>query len=276
MNNNTFMQQARQQLKGKYLLYVGILFLCTMITSLLNFGLPADFLLNHPVWYFPYLFVMIVLIVSRNTIYFLFIKRVRKEVFQMKDIRYSFSKTLVHIVSALLFELVQMGILMVIQMIGMMLPIIVLPLVVIMQVILASVSVFIAFAIYDGVKGSLNIVNGSFKLLKQNFKSLFMLSLPFLIWLLLYQLGDNLLSVAMIDDVTKQIQVREMIVNALANQELIQYAYLWIALSVFNTLVSSFLLVPLYTAFANVYEQQYLQIFPFRAHIKANVIDIEE
>lgn len=276
MNNNTFMQQARQQLKGKYLLYVGILFLCTMITSLLNFGLPADFLLNHPVWYFPYLFVMIVLIVSRNTIYFLFIKRVRKEVFQMKDIRYSFSKTLVHIVSALLFELVQMGILMVIQMIGMMLPIIVLPLVVIMQVILASVSVFIAFAIYDGVKGSLNIVNGSFKLLKQNFKSLFMLSLPFLIWLLLYQLGDNLLSVAMIDDVTKQIQVREMIVNALANQELIRYAYLWIALSVFNTLVSSFLLVPLYTAFANVYEQQYLQIFPFRAHIKANVIDIEE
>lgn len=276
MNNNTFMQQARQQLKGKYLLYVGILFLCTMITSLLNFGLPADFLLNHPVWYFPYLFVMIVLIVSRNTIYFLFIKRVRKEVFQMKDIRYSFSKTLVHIVSALLFELVQMGILMVIQMIGMMLPIIVLPLVVIMQVILASVSVFIAFAIYDGVKGSLNIVNGSFKLLKQNFKSLFMLSLPFLIWLLLYQLGDNLLSVAMIDDVTKQIQVREMIVNALANQALIQYAYLWIALSVFNTLVSSFLLVPLYTAFANVYEQQYLQIFPFRAHIKANVIDIEE
>lgn len=276
MNNNTFMQQARQQLKGKYLLYVGILFLCTMITSLLNFGLPADFLLNHPVWYFPYLFVMIVLIVSRNTIYFLFIKRVRKEVFQMKDIRYSFSKTVVHIVSALLFELVQMGILMVIQMIGMMLPIIVLPLVVIMQVILASVSVFIAFAIYDGVKGSLNIVNGSFKLLKQNFKSLFMLSLPFLIWLLLYQLGDNLLSVAMIDDVTKQIQVREMIVNALANQELIQYAYLWIALSVFNTLVSSFLLVPLYTAFANVYEQQYLQIFPFRAHIKANVIDIEE
>lgn len=276
MNNNTFMQQARQQLKGKYLLYVGILFLCTMITSLLNFGLPADFLLNHPVWYFPYLFVMIVLIVSRNTIYFLFIKRVRKEVFQMKDIRYSFSKTVVHIVSALLFELVQMGILMVIQMIGMMLPIIVLPLVVIMQVILASVSVFIAFAIYDGVKGSLNIVNGSFKLLKQNFKSLFMLSLPFLIWLLLYQLGDNLLSVAMIDDVTKQIQVREMIVNALANQELIRYAYLWIALSVFNTLVSSFLLVPLYTAFANVYEQQYLQIFPFRAHIKANVIDIEE
>lgn len=276
MNNNTFMQQARQQLKGKYLLYVGILFLCTMITSLLNFGLPADFLLNHPVWYFPYLFVMIVLIVSRNTIYFLFIKRVRKEVFQMKDIRYSFSKTLVHIVSALLFELVQMGILMVIQMIGMMLPIIVLPLVVIMQVILASVSVFIAFAIYDGVKGSLNIVNGSFKLLKQNFKSLFMLSLPFLIWLLLYQLGDNLLSVAMIDDVTKQIQVREMIVNALANQELIRYAYLWIALSVFNTLVSSFLLVPLYTAFANVYEQQYLQIFPFHAHIKANVIDIEE
>lgn len=274
MKTNTYMEQAKQQLKGKYLKYVGILFLCTMIMTILNTGLPVDFLVEHPEWYVPYLIVMIILIVSRNTIYFLFIKRVRSEVFQMRDVRYSFTKTGTHILSALLFEIVQMGILMVIQMIGSLLPIVVLPLIVIVQVILASVSVFIAFAIYDGVKGSLNIVNGSFRLLKQNFKTLFLLSLPFLIWLLVYQLADNLLSIHMITNVN--MSVNQMLEHALQSADLVNYAYAWIGLSLLNTIVSCFLLVPLYTAFANVYEQDYIKLYPFRSEIRTNVIDIDD
>lgn len=274
MKTNTYMEQAKQQLKGKYLKYVGILFLCTMIMTILNTGLPVDFLVEHPEWYVPYLIVMIILIVSRNTIYFLFIKRVRSEVFQMRDVRYSFTKTGTHILSALLFEIIQMGILMVIQMIGSLLPIVVLPLIVIVQVILASVSVFIAFAIYDGVKGSLNIVNGSFRLLKQNFKTLFLLSLPFLIWLLVYQLADNLLSIHMITNVN--MSVNQMLEHALQSADLVNYAYAWIGLSLLNTIVSCFLLVPLYTAFANVYEQDYIKLYPFRSEIRTNVIDIDD
>lgn len=274
MKTNTYMEQAKQQLKGKYLKYVGILFLCTMIMTILNTGLPVDFLVEHPEWYVPYLIVMIILIVSRNTIYFLFIKRVRSEVFQMRDVRYSFAKTGTHILSALLFEIIQMGILMVIQMIGSLLPIVVLPLIVIVQVILASVSVFIAFAIYDGVKGSLNIVNGSFRLLKQNFKTLFLLSLPFLIWLLVYQLADNLLSIHMITNVN--MSVNQMLEHALQSADLVNYAYAWIGLSLLNTIISCFLLVPLYTAFANVYEQDYIKLYPFRSEIRTNVIDIDD
>lgn len=274
MKTNTYIEQAKQQLKGKYLKYVGILFLCTMIMTILNTGLPVDFLVEHPEWYVPYLIVMIILIVSRNTIYFLFIKRVRSEVFQMRDVRYSFTKTGTHILSALLFEIIQMGILMVIQMIGSLLPIVVLPLIVIVQVILASVSVFIAFAIYDGVKGSLNIVNGSFRLLKQNFKTLFLLSLPFLIWLLVYQLADNLLSIHMITNVN--MSVNQMLEHALQSADLVNYAYAWIGLSLLNTIVSCFLLVPLYTAFANVYEQDYIKLYPFRSEIRTNVIDIDD
>lgn len=274
MEPKVILEQAKQQIKGKYLKYVGILLFCTILMSVLNTGIPVSILVDHPIWYLPYLIVMFLLIIFRNTIYFLFIKCVRKEVFQKKDIQYTFAKAGLHIITAILFEVIQMGILMIIQLFGSVLPIMILPLVILMQVVLSSVSVFIAFAIYDGVKGSLHIVNGSFRLMKAFFKPLFLMSLPFMIWLLLYQLGTNFLTFQMSADVTKTMS--EILQAAISNDATALYAYEWIALSIVNMIVSSFLLVPLYTAFAYVYDHNYLQYYPFQAQIHTNVIDIDQ
>lgn len=274
MEHSIILTKAKQQLKGKYISYVATLWCVTIVMSLLNIGIPVKMMMEHPMWYFPYLFAMIALIVARNTVYVLFIKAVRKEVFQKKDLHDSITKTGTHILTALLFEVIQMGLVMLIQMVGSFVPFLMIPILILMQVMLASVSVFIAFAIYDGVRGSWQIVSGSFRLMKQNWKEFFVASLPFMIWLLLYQLGDNLLTSMMSDNY--QLTMFEILQAALASEALALYAYGWMALSLANTIISCLLLVPLYTAFANVYEDQYLKFYPFHPLIRSNVIDIDE
>lgn len=274
MEQKIMMSKAKEQIKGVYVKYAMLLFIFTLLSSMLNTFVPVKVLMEQPLWYFPYLILMILLIIVHNTIYFLFIKRVRKEVFQKKDIQYSFSKTGLHVLTAILFELIQVGVLMLAQLVGSFVPILIIPLMIFMQVMMSSASVFIAFAIYDGVKGALNIVNGSLRLMKKYWKTIFQLSLPLLIWMLLNQLGNNFLTSMMTSDYT--LTIADVLTNALASETLQIYAIGWIVWDLLNFVVSSFILVPLYMAFANLYEQAYLDFYPFQAVIHTNVIDIEE
>lgn len=262
-----------KQLKGTYCKYVLLLLLCTLITSLLNIAVPMTYIIEHPIWYPLYVLVMLALVVIQNTVYFVFIKRVRSEHFHKADIRYSFQKSGLHILSALLFEILQLGILLLVQYAALALPMLASCLSLMVQVIMSSIALFIAFAIYDGVKGAMNIVNNSFRLMLANIKDIFWLSLPFLIWMLIYQLINGyLIAHFSVKEVDSLLQV---LMQALQREALIPYVYGYLALEIVHLVISCIILVPLYMGFANLYEQNYIHFYPFSTLIHTNVIDLD-
>lgn len=272
MEINEMSAMLKEQLKGKYLRYVGILMLCTIFTTILNILFPIQLVMGYTLWYPLYLLAMLALIIARNTVYFLFIKCVRKERFQMNDIRYTLRKSGLHILSALLFEVLQLGLLLLIQYIAVLMPYVAVFLTLLVQIMLSSVSLFIAFAIYDGVKGAMNIVNNSFRLMLFKMKAILRLSTPFLIWALIYQLiNQYLVSQILFKDA---VTIIDLLTHALQGSGAV-YAYGYLALELAHLIISCLILVPLYTAFANLYEQDYVNFYPFSSVIQTNVIDIE-
>lgn len=272
MEINEMSAMLKEQLKGKYLRYVGILMLCTIFTTILNILFPIQLIMGYTLWYPLYLLAMLALIIARNTVYFLFIKCVRKERFQMNDIRYTLRKSGLHILSALLFEVLQLGLLLLIQYIAVLMPYVAVFLTLLVQIMLSSVSLFIAFAIYDGVKGAMNIVNNSFRLMLFKMKAILHLSIPFLIWALIYQLiNQYLVSQILFKDA---VTIIDLLTHALQGSGAV-YAYGYLALELAHLIISCLILVPLYTAFANLYEQDYVNFYPFSSVIQTNVIDIE-
>ncbi len=263
----------RKQLKGTYFKYVLLLLLCTLTATVLTIAVPMTYIIEHPLWYPLYVLVMLALIVIQNTVYFIFIKRVRNERFHKADIRYSFQKSGLHILSALLFEILQLGILLLVQYAALALPVLAGCLSMMVQVIMSSISLFIAFAIYDGVKGAMNIVNNSFRLMLSHIKDIFWLSLPFLIWMLIYQLLNGYLIARFnVKDVDSLIAV---LMQSLQKEALVPYVYGYLALEIVHLVISCLILVPLYMGFANLYEQNYIHFYPFSTLIHTNVIDID-
>lgn len=273
MEINEINALLKKQLHGKYLMYVGILFLSTLATSVLNIMFPIQLIMGNSLWYPLYLLAMLIMIVVRNTVYFLFIKCVRNECFRTADIRYSFRKSGLHILSALLFEILQLGLLLLVQFAGELMPFLGVLFTLLVQVMLSAVSLFIAFAIYDGVKGAMNIVNNSFRLMLFKMKDIFRLSMPFLIWLLIYQFANQYLISKMV--LTDMETIMDVLTHALQSEVTATYAYGYIGLELLHLLISCCILVPLYTAFANLYEQDYLHFYPFSSVIQTNVIDID-
>ncbi len=262
----------KKQLQGKYLRYVGILMLCTLGTSILNILFPLSVVMNYTLWYPIYLLIMLSMIVVRNTVYFLFIKCVRNERFQTKDIRYSFRKSTLHIISAVLFEILQLGLLLLAQFAATLMPLVTIFLTLLIQVLFSSVSLFIAFAIYDGVKGAMNIVNNSFRLMLFKLRDIINICAPFLIWLLIYQLlNQYLVSELLFKDATTIIELLKHALHSGAAS----YAYGYLALEAVHLLISCMILVPIYTYFANLYERDYVNFYPFTSVIQTNVIDID-
>ncbi len=273
MEMNEMNATVKKQLRGKYIRYAGILFLCTLATSALNVFFPLQLIMESSLLYPLYLLLMLMMIVIRNTVYFLFIKCVRNERFEIKDIRYSLRKSGLHIISALLFEILQLGLLLFSQYVGVLIPIFGVLLTLLIQVMLSAVSLFVAFAIYDGVKGAMNIVNNSFRLMLFQMKQIFRLSMPFLTWLLVYQyLNQYLISHMIVKDLTS---VLDVVNHSLHSEATAMYAYGYLALELFHVLISCCILVPLYTALANLYEQDYVNFYPFSSVIQTNMIDID-
>ena len=274
MDYKKITETVKTQLQGYQIKYALILFMMLMISTVLNQINAMEVILENNFIYILFVIIILFLSVVQNTVYFLFIKRVRKEKFGMSDIRYSFSKTLLHLSSSILLAILQMGIQMIVLLIASFAPMLVSPIMIIVQVFVASVSVFIAFGIYDGIRGAMVLVNCSFKLMKKHIKNIFLIALPYLIWTLLCQLGMNFL-LTLIQD-TVSTSTLDVIMKALSTSDVQIYGWMMLGLMLIRTLGECFLLVPVYTGYANMYEADYCDIYPMsHMPLSSNVIDID-
>lgn len=261
-------------MKGKLVRYTFILFLCGLIGALLNTLVSTEQMMNQPQWLLPYVAAAMGLIVLRNTVYILFIKRVRKEVFQKEDILYSLHKVGLHIATALLFEILQLGLSYGLVLISQLMPILSLPVGILLQAAISAVSVFIAFAIYDGAKGAMMIVNGSFRLMWKKARALIIMAMPLIIWILVYQMMNH----AILNRIEWNLsQVSwDVLQSALTAASTQGAAYAYIALEIGNALMIALIQYVLFAGYAFVYEQNYTQYYPFSMTIPVGVIQSEK
>lgn len=274
MDYKNITEKVKTQLKGYQFKYAIILFIMLMISTALNQINAMEAILENSFLYLIFMVIILFLSVVQNTIYFLFIKRVRKETFGMSDIRYSFSKTILHLSTSILLAIIQMGIQMIVLLVASVAPMLVSPIMIIVQVFIASISVFVAFAIYDGIRGAMMLINGSFKMMKKHIKNIFLIALPYLIWTLLCQLGMNFLLTAINDTVSTS--TIDVIVKAMSSSDVQLYGMLMLGLMLVRTIGECFLLVPVYTGYANMYDADYCDMYPIsHASLHTNVIDID-
>lgn len=268
------MSEGAHLIKDKLLKYTIILFLCGLASSCLNTFVSTQQMMEEPQWMIPYLIAAMLLITIRNTVYIVFIKKVRNEVFQKDDIILSFHKLPLHVMSAILFELLQLGLSYVLVALSALMPVLVMPAAILIQGAIIGVSLFIAFAIYDGAQGAMMIVNGSFRLLWKNFRLLVVMAMPLVIWLLIYQLLNNMVVVHLADQTT-QISWH-VLAEAFASATLREYAYGYVAVELANVLIGSIIQCILFSAYAFVYEKEYMRFYSFAMKIPVDVIEVRE
>ena len=194
--------------------------------------------------------------------------------FQKEDILYSLHKVGLHIATALLFEILQLGLSYGLVLISQLMPILSLPVGILLQAAISAVSVFIAFAIYDGAKGAMMIVNGSFRLMWKKARTLIIMAMPLIIWILVYQMMNH----AILNRIEWNLsQVSwDVLQNALATASTQGAAYAYIALEIGNALMIALIQYVLFAGYAFIYEQNYTQYYPFSMTIPVGVIQSEK
>ncbi len=268
------MSEGVHLIKGKLFKYSMLLFLSGLASSFLNTIVSTEQMMEQPQWIIPYLIVAMLLITIRNTIYIVFIKKIRNEVFQKEDVVYSFHKLPLHVMSAILFELLQLGLSYVLVVLGSFMPILVMPAAILIQGAIIGVSLFIAFAIYDGAQSAMMVVNGSFRLLWKNFRLLVIMAMPLVIWLLVYQLLNNMIVVLLVDQTT-QISW-DVLSEAFATAASRNYVYGYVLIELANVFIGSIIECILFSAYAIVYEKECMQFYNFAMKIEVDVINVEE
>lgn len=193
MNYKDLKVTVKKQISGHYVSLFLILFVSNITLLLVNNSI-SQFMDITSTFYvvFSFLFTFINIIIS-NTVVFFFIKRVRDEIFTMRDVSYSLRKVGFHIVSGLFLSFIQMLVQFICAFLGALGPI--------YLVVLAIVQIFfvlwnacIVFAIYDGNTKLFEMIRGGFGILSKEIKPILITCIPFILWFAILQI---LISLAM-------------------------------------------------------------------------------
>lgn len=256
---------VKAQLQGKRMKLYGILVVLLISIACINQVGSLKFISSNNVLYVSYLLVTLGIAIVQNTVYFIFIKCVREEKFTKQDVTYSFSKSLYHIACSLIMSLIQIAIQTILLMVISYVPMLADPVLLCVQVLLSSVSLYIAFAIYDRTKGIMQIVSGSFILLKRNIKSILMSAIPYIIWSLICTLAMNYVINTMVTGTTQSFA--QALETTLSTPESVHVGFYILGIYAANIVVGAYFLVALYIAYANIYQKDYKDCFPQIAKI---------
>lgn len=247
----------QRQLKGHHVKLFAILLVLSLASSLASDALIFVMNAQSVVYSICSVLLSLAFAFLNYVVLFLFIKRVREERFTMEDVRYGFSKLLVLLVAGLLISILQMLISTVATLL-----VIVPPLYYIAMSILSVLFVLwnamVAFAIYDGYLGMGNIIKGSFALVKDHAALLLRGGLLYVVWYVISQTAILLVVHSFLGNTVanNMLEVFEHAMRAGSNAILSI-----IGIYLLYYLVNFWLLVPLYTLAANVYENHRLESF---------------
>lgn len=251
-------QNIKLQLKGGYLKFFFIILAVILAGTILEqlSSYYAAYTMLLPL----FLVLSLCMPIVRNTIYFAFIKHQRNQSFNKQDIRFSVSKFSIQFIVSLLLMFIQYVVSTLLGSLTQNIYVLYLLITLLSQAVFAAASVIAAFAIYDGVDRTLELIKGTFSLLLRQGKSFLLLTIPYLIISLIIQMGLNFTLLQLIDG-TEAITLVEVVTNALADPATSTLGMMVLAIYIMNILLNAALVVPMYMGYAYLYQKEYQNFF---------------
>lgn len=251
MENYTELKsKVSQQMKGQRL----NLFFWLFLTSLI-FSIGKDIVFNYVdkgiVSYVSFAISMLYVIVN-DAVLFLFIKTVRGESFTRDDIRYAFIKFPYLLLAGILISFIQMLISTVIMFTAIIPPLFYV-VVSIANLIFLLWNALIAFGIYDGNIKMKELIIGSIRIIGSNIKPLLKFSIIYIVWYILIQLAILYLLEIILGNLNT-VNVLTVLDKASQGSTLVLLGA--IVIYILNYTIEYALIVPVYLALANVYEEK--------------------
>lgn len=194
-----------------------------------------------------------------NTVLFLFIKRVREQRFEKGDIAASAKMLMQHFLAGVLLNVLQALLLMAAALTAVIPPVyyIVVSLIAVMTQLW---SVLIAFGIYDQNHKVLELISGSFSLMKVHAKGLFKAAIPYILW---YASTQLLLVFVFITYMPDLVPAGNTIALMIQSYDVGMIAFLWITLTNIIANIGGYVLsVPLFLFCANLYDRNKELYYP--------------
>lgn len=267
--------KIKEALAGRRMKYTLVLLACTLISSLIAL-LPSILMAftGSSLLLVAGLFFAMVAIVMQNTIYYMFLKLIRKEPFQKSDITYSLSKIGLHILTYLLIVLAQYGIDAILTIVLGNIPVVYRIVSMLLSVFILAVKIFIAFAILDGVRGAMQIVKGSFAIMMQYCKHTFTFAMPYLIWMSVCEIAVNTLMTSILQ--SHNLAIDTTILELIESPALVDMMLMMLGASLLQSIGNSICMVNMLLAYGVLYEEDYCRFYPLQEQVgHGNVIDID-
>lgn len=260
---------VKEQLRGNYIKLVAILLLTSIVSLGLN--LLSTSLLKDSMEFGAITFLLsLVMIVANYIIQFLFLKIARGQKFNMGDIKFGFSRFFIIFGSALLLSILSAIILFFgAFLLGMVLPLY-LAFALLVQLVFFVLQALVAYAIYDGSKGIMTIIKGSYGLIKRQYKAFFACTLIYFLINVVISMGSNMYIASFYEGIKEITNIDSALGYSIGHA----YKNFVPLLSIYfgNQLISALLFPFVYLAYANIYEENKDRFFLFDSIIEERVV----
>lgn len=250
---------VKEQLKGHYV----VLFIILIVSSLaltsgkdmLTAGMDIQSS-NYQIVSFVYSLLGVLV---NNTVLFIFIKRVRQQQFQMKDVTFSISMVIFQFLAGILLSLIQLVLQMAVSFLSVFPPAYYLGAGLINTLFLLW-SALIAYGIYDADRNMMDLISGSFSLMRSNYKLVAKAALPFALWYIASQLA---LIMVVMNALPELSSIGSIFMVAQAAQEVsLTSMFLLVGVYLIVYIVQFVLMIPLYLFIANLYQRNKETFYP--------------
>lgn len=251
--------EVKQIMKGFYLKIVGCMVGVNIIAMLLNIIMSIFMTTNLLGNLTLSLLASLIIVLMNNMIYFMFIKRIRKETFSKADVNYSIQKIVPQIGFAILISILQSFTITMIFALTSTNAIVNMMLTLLCTTFFSMVSVVVAFCIYDGHTTVKTILHFAVTLIVKEWKSLLIVLVLFIVWNYAYSIIMSSILFNFIQEAQGVNNILHTILlsgNALAILEVI-------GLYVINFSVGSFLQANIFMQLAYAYEMKKFPEFTF-------------
>lgn len=261
--------KVKGQLKGHYAKLLITLVVLAVVTTFLNVTSSLMLGGSEAGAFFAFVISLVMTVVT-CLVNFLFIKRVRNENFTQNDVVYGFSRMFIIVVISLLLSIVYTFVTIFLTALFKQYGVIVGLFIQLIYLMLQSIT---SFAIYDGCKGLGMIISGCCGLIKRHYKALFSVLLLFVI----VNLVGNLAITAMINGLLGNVKDITNINGAMlyAAQHSFSTFIMLAGANLALIIATNALLVPAYTAFANVYQDNCERFFDVTPRLETITINIK-
>lgn len=253
MKQTMSLRKAYEWIKGQTLRYVLWMLVFVGGSALFaNQDLLSVVYMDYPLLSLPYLFVLLALVIGRNTLIAALLKRVRQEEFTKTDVTLSIKKTGWYLLSRLLMFGIDLTLLIFFTLLYQIIGLWSLPLYQIASVMTLSIEAFMIFAIHDGMKNALQLLRHSLHLWSCHCGEIASASFFMMAWTLLFMILQNALVALLVQGAN--VSEWEMLKMAWNSESLFAYVLAYIALQVVNVVITAIILVPTYLLYAHIYE----------------------